>query len=498
MLDVQDSQKTDSPQEAGKALVSAQPTYQEALRLHRAGKTAQAKAAYDRVVAREPENGDAWFGVATLFAQQGAPHDAIICFEKAMAVLGPRPEIHHNMAAAKSALGRLLEAEVHYREAIRLKPDYYEAYFNFSNVRRFNHAGPIIATVEEFLRNGDLEDQDRCFLHFAAGKLYDDMGVPARAFPHFKKANATRPARFDAMEVYRKVAAIAQGFPAGRIEAFAGHGAKRPRVIMVVGMPRSGTSMVEQLLAAHGDVAATGEGPALNQTTTALGATIEREARAGGASDPSAPLSLAYPDYVPSLTPALLTAGGEDYAVRLARKVARRGEDPRDLVRRKVLVDKTPLNFRHLGLASAILPDVKIVHCRRDPLDTCLSCYFQNFRTGHDYSFDLEHLGFFYGQYHWLMSHWVRAGVRMHELVYEDFVRNPEQGARDLLAFCGLSWDEAVLDFHQIDRAVHTASRAQVRRPVYTASVGRARAYGAFLDPLKAALSRARVPFRAG
>ncbi len=465
-------------QEAPVATVSPIVSYQKAVELHRSGRLAEAKAMYEQLVAQRPDLGDAWFGIGTIYAQQASSADAIICFERAMALMGPRPEIHHNMAAAKSALGRMTEAEVHYREAIRLKPDYYEAYFNFAHVRKFKNGGPIVQSVEELLTRPDLTPVDRCFLHFAAGKLHDDLSEPAKAFPHYLEGNAAKPTQFDAQAVYDEIAGIAQAFDASRLQALKGLGNPDERIVLVVGMPRSGTTLVEQVIASHPQAEGAGELPALSQTARAIG---EHYSKASGT-------PVTYPGFANRLDSQVLNHFGGAYANHLAEQAGPRGTTAARIV------DKTPLNFRHLGLAQSLLPNVKIIHCRRHPLDTCLSCFFQNFRSGQDYSFDLQTLGFYYGQYHWLMGHWARCGVPVFDLNYADFVGNIEDGARRLLDFIGLEWNPVVLDFHETNRNVQTASRAQVRRPVYTSSVGRWQAYDPYLGPLKEALQQARVP----
>ncbi|MGF1454148.1 MAG: sulfotransferase [Alphaproteobacteria bacterium] len=456
----------------------ALPTgYQQALSLHRQGRLGDAKAAYETLVHANPGFGDAWFGLATIQAQMGVSEEAIIGFERAMAILGPRAEIHHNMAAAKSARGRMTEADAHYREAIRLKPDYYEAYFNFANVKTFSSGRPVAQTIEQLLARPELTPTDRCFLHFAAGKIYDDMGDADAAFPHFLEGNKAKGVTFDAQGIYDEVASLSRAFDVPTIERLKGQGCDDPRIVLVVGMPRSGTTLVEQILASHGAVAGAGELGALTQTARGIAHTLGGDAE--------------YPNYISRLEGPLVAKFGRAYAEHLAERAGPKGASALRIV------DKTPLNFRHLGLAYALLPRVRIIHCRRHPLDTCLSCFFQNFRSGQAYSFDLEMLGFYYGQYHWLMGHWARAGIPMLEVDYATLVGDLEGGARRLLDFIGLEWDSQVMDFHETSRDVQTASRAQVRRPIYTSSVNRWVAYDRYLEPLKAALTQAGVPLPA-
>jgi hypothetical protein len=159
------------------------------------------------------------------------------------------------------------------------------------------------------------------------------------------------------------------------------------------------------------------------------------------------------------------------------------------------IVDKMPVNYLYLGLVALLLPNARIIHCRRDPLDTCLSCYFQRFRHGQDYSYDLSHLGRYYTMYRQLMDYWTDTlPLPIFDIDYEALVAEPETVARELIAFCGLKWDERCLEFHRIDRNVTTASNWQVRQPVYRSAVGRWRNYEAHLNPLRAALGATLAP----
>jgi hypothetical protein len=228
-------------------------------------------------------------------------------------------------------------------------------------------------------------------------------------------------------------------------------------------MPRSGTSLVEQILSSHPDVYGCGE---LNDI-----AVIVR----GGAPVFSA-------DYLQSLTGAQITQFAQSYAERIRRYSA---GAPR-------VTDKQPLNFQYLGLIRLMFPHARVIHCRRDPLDTCLAIYQQNFTVTHKFAFDLVELGKYYRAYSELMEHWQRVlPGYIYENRYEDLVADQEEGTRRLLEFCDLSWDDACLKFYETDRPVSTASLVQVRKPVYRSSVDKWRHYERHLEPLKQALAGA-------
>jgi hypothetical protein len=231
--------------------------------------------------------------------------------------------------------------------------------------------------------------------------------------------------------------------------------------IFIVGMPRSGTTLVDQILAAHPQVAAAGELTYIEDLMSDLPRMVGLER------------SL---EVLSALDAATVQAAGQRYWARLqhwGRGAAR-------------VTDKMPQNFFYLGLISALFPKARVIHCRRNPLDTCLSCYMHNFT---DFATSLESLGFYYRQYARLMEHWRRVlPMRMHEVQYEELVAQPESASRELIAFCGLEWSATCLAFHERGGAVHTASRLQVRRPIYTSAVERWRRYEKHLQPLQDAL----------
>jgi len=243
--------------------------------------------------------------------------------------------------------------------------------------------------------------------------------------------------------------------PAGAVDGAA--------AVFIVGMPRSGTSLVEQILSCHRAVFGAGE-------RAEIGLAAERIARETG---------VAYPAAVETLDPATLARHGEAYLDGLRRLApeARR------------ITDKMPANFLHLGLIARILPGARVIHCRRDPRDVCLSCFAHDFFQGNEFSNDLADLARYWRAHHRLMAHWRRVlPLDMLEVRYEALVADQEGESRRLIDFCGLDWDPACLDFHKARRVVRTSSSVQVRRPIFTGSIGRWRAFAAELAPLTAAL----------
>jgi tetratricopeptide (TPR) repeat protein len=389
---------------------------------------------------------DALLGLAQLRLEQGQPVAAIELLER---ILARDPE---NVIARS-----------HTAECAKVKPD--DAHFAALR-RRFEAA-----------RSGSrpLDGQQAIALHFALGKCHDDVGDYGEAFAHFAEANRRMRAtlRYDASKTARQFEAVRHFFTAEKFRQLRPAQPDDANVelpVFVLGMPRSGTTLVEQILSSHPKVHGAGELRELlsicQQPTAAL---------PGGN-------AAAYPDNLAQATPQTLAIWGADYLNRLRRLApdARR------------ITDKMPTNFFALGLIHLMLPGARIVHVRRDPLDTCLSNFFHNFNTRQEYTYDLRELGHYYTEYEKLMEHWrsVLPADSFIEVQYEDIVADLEGQARRLLDYCGLDWSDACLDFHRNTRDVRTASVMQVRQPLYRNSVQRWRNYAAFLGPLREALEQ--------
>ena len=247
------------------------------------------------------------------------------------------------------------------------------------------------------------------------------------------------------------------------------HGSNSELPIFIVGTPRSGTTLIEQVLAAHPRVHGAGELKFIGERVQSLPQRMGR--------------SIAYPQCVKSLTPELISEFAKAYLEHL------RGHSAAANVLR--VTDKMPINFYHIGLIAVLFPRARIIHCRRDPLDACLSMYFQSFTEGYHYSYDFADLGVFYRQYRRLMDHWRRVLFgRLIEIDYEDIVNHQEASSRQLVDACGLDWDDACLRFYEHNRPVRTGSGWQVRQPIYKTSVKRWKNYeqhlGELVDALKA------------
>jgi hypothetical protein len=334
--------------------------------------------------------------------------------------------------------------------------------------RRLGQPEAAVAPLQAALGGARLPTEKQLLGH-VLGDCLQAAGELDAAFRAHQAAHEAQPLRFPPHELEEAAAAITARFPAGRFAELppAEDAAGQPGegVVLVVGMPRSGTSMVEQIIAAHPEGSGAGELPFLGEVAGHAG-------------------RIADLDHLD----ALLEASPRERAMLGRRYEALQRAHASDPDAR-VVVDKLPGNFLHLGAAAAVLPRARVVHCRRDALDTCLSCYFQNFSLSYAPFTRLDTLGWFYRGYAALMDHWAGCPLLPQlDLDYARTVGNLEQEVRRLLAFVGLPFDRASVDFHRSKRAMPTASYDQVRQPVYRTSLGRSRRYLAHLGPLVEAL----------
>jgi tetratricopeptide (TPR) repeat protein len=372
---------------------------------------------------------------------------------------------HHNLGVVCNQLGELESARLHLKEAIRLRPDYAEAYHSLARSGRFAADEEFLQRVEDLCHNDRFSRRDLSFLHFAAGKILNDMGEYERAFAHYRLGNKLHDASYDRNAEERYVADQIEVFGPSLFDRFKERGNASDAPIFIVGMPRSGTTLAEQVLSSHPKVKGVGE---LKDIHLIAGMLAQRT-----------PDKLRYPRCLDQIDPAVLDEFSAKYFERTARLAP--GADR--------VVDKNPANYRLLGLLAVMFPNAHFIHCTRSALDTCVSCYVTKFNDGLDYSFSLKNLGHYYRQYDRLMKHWRDVlPAPIFELRYEDMIMNQERTTRDLLDFCGLPWDPQCERFFETERAVRTASSWQVRQPLYSSSVDRWKRYESGLAPLIEAL----------
>ena len=418
-----------------------------------------------------PENGDAHNSMGQALQALGRRDEALASYEKAAGLTSVTPEQGFiNKGQLLVEINRPEEARAAYAQALTVNPHSASAFFNTADLKTFRRDDPDIGRMEELLTQHQVQSQgDRMCLHFALGKAWMDVGDAQRAFAHLDEGNRMKRMTFsyDPAATDHWMKTIAKAFPAALFKKYANSGVSSDLPVFVVGMPRSGTTLIEQILAAHPDVQGVGELSALRRAVTALHEPSGRQ--------------VSYPEGIPALLKGgAATRIGKAYLAEV-EKLARG---------HKRIVDKMPANFLYAGLIALCLPEARIIHCRRNPVDTCLSCYTKLFTAEQEFTYDLAELGQFYRSYTRLMEHWrhVLPPARFIEVDYESVVDDLQTEARRLVDFCGLPWNEACLKFNEGNRPIRTASASQVRKPIYKSSVGRWKQYESHLGPLLAAL----------
>jgi len=429
------------------------------------GRFEEAAYLFEKVQSARPELPVAHLGLGNTLNALGHPSEALTAFEKLLSLEPTNSAGHFGIGHAMQNLGRLKEARRAFESAVALAPKFPLYHRALAEAARFGENDPRLTALEELAREeASLPEDQRIELHFALAKAYDDLKRYESAFEHLQKGNAIkrRFVRYDEAQEMEFFRAITAAFTPELFEAKQGVGDPSDVPVFIVGMPRSGTTLIEQILASHPSVFGAGELMYLYK--------LAGSGHAGAK----------FPFDIASIPDEVLRRFGGFYAarVRALAPEARR------------IVDKLPLNFRLVGLIRLTLPNARIIHVRRDPLDTCLSCYFNTFSQNIDFAYDLGELGRYYKAYEALMAHWraVLPAGAMLEVQYETVVEDLEIEARRLVEYCGLEWDACCLKFHETKRVVHTVSAAQVHQPIYKNSIGRWLPYKTHLRPLFDAL----------
>jgi tetratricopeptide (TPR) repeat protein len=427
--------------------------------LEKQGRSQEAAAEFARVLEINPQHVSAHYNLGNLLRAKGDYDVAIVHYKQALASSPGFADAWNNMGVALAERGDLEAAREAYRKSVEADPTRAAYHRNLASHKRFEPGDPQLAVIEELARNPQrVPEGERIDLQFALGKAYADLKQHERSFGHLLAGNALKRAQiaYDESAAMAYMGRIRATFPAELMRAKAGAGDPSAVPVFIVGMPRSGTTLIEQIIASHPKAAGAGELLDLDN--------IARS--------------------VPGFPEAISGVSGEDLRALGARYVAAIRPIAPAAER---LADKMPWNFHFCGLIHLALPNARIIHARRDAIDTCLSCFSILFDGDSNvYTYDLGELGRFYRAYESLMAHWraVLPPEVMLEVQYEDVVADLEAQARRIVAHCGLDWDDACLAFHKTRRPVRTSSIAQVRQPIYNSSVGRWRPYGKQLRPL--------------
>lgn len=519
-------------------MINAQAQKNKALALLRENRLAEARDQFVEVCKIDPEDAESWFRLGTTNLELKALPQAEACFrrvielrpsldiayynlgrclefqardDEAMAVyrklvqITPHIEAYKNIGVLYEEQGKFAEALDIYHQAIAIQPDnprlivaeagIYEKQGDYDRayecIRPFLESGretPEIAMMlaalsrhlncetqaidlmERLLTGEDWSGRQDVLvsMHFTLGRLHDAAGNYELAFNHFQHANNLRGHAFNSAAHAKWIDAIINTFNLDFIQKAPHATIPADHLIFIIGMPRSGTTLVEQILGSHPQVYGCGE---LSEIANIIN---------------SLPELLGTKEQYPQAATFLTADSCTKLAQRYLQRVSKFSGDA------DFITDKMPQNFIFLGMIAILFPGAKVIHCIRDPIDTCLSCYFQAFRHHHtamSFTSNLTHLGEYYRQYQRLMQHWkTTLDIAMMDISYELLVADQEKFTRQMLEFCGLPWDERCLTFYDSGRAVTTASYTQVREPIYQKSVQRWKHYEPFLQPLKTAL----------
>ena len=435
----------------------------------RRGNLQQAEQAVRRALTADEKNADAMVALGQIYHETDRFEEAVAILEKAVAAAPNSPEAHNFFGVALKSVGRLEEGKAQILRALELNSNNYGSYANLNDLVDYKDAPELVEKMENIFKESRNPDDPRLMpLHFGFAKALDDLGQHPRALEHYIKGAKQKRATLtyneeDTANFYKS---IRDTFSA---EVFANRpfaGLPNNRLVFIIGMPRSGSTLCEQILSSHPDVYGAGE--------------VKHLARSLGQLRDRFPSMGKFPEVLSEMEPFHFETIGRNY---LRQLLPTAGEA-------KKITDKLLTNYFFAGLIHLIFPNAKFVHTRRNPVDTCLSAFTKLFKDDMPHSYDFGELGRYYLFYQELMDHWHKVlppGTIM-DVNYEDVVADVEGSARRLIDFVGLDWDPACVEFHKSSRPVKTASVAQVRKPVYTASVERWRKYGDGLQPLIDAL----------
>jgi cytochrome c-type biogenesis protein CcmH/NrfG len=424
---------------------------------------------FEHATTLAPENPETWGRLAQAQARSSRPGDAAASYARSIQLQPKVPIIQLGYAHSLKTLGDFEGALESYREAIRLRPDFGEAYWSMANLKVFRFEDAEVRAMEAQLQRGDLPDPTRVHFCFALGKAWEDEGDYDRAWQYYHQGNQVQRmlVEHDPLEMQLRQDRIMEVFSREFLTERAGHGCQSGDPIFIVGLPRAGSTLVEQILASHSQVEGTAELPFLAKLATTIG-----RYRAD---------RMQYPEAVRDFHPRDWRAYGEQY-LEQAQEFRVSGKP--------CFTDKLPNNFPHVGLLHLILPNAVVINARRHPIDNCLGAYKQLFAMGQNFTYDTFELAEYYRQYHKMMKHWheVLPG-KVLDVHYEDTVTDLEGQVRRILDHCGLPFEEACLRYHENTRAVKTASSEQVRQPIYRDAIARWRRYEPHINEWKEMLA---------
>ena len=459
------------------------PLYENnlAAALQSIGEDEEAITHFENILRTMPDSSDTYVNIGNFHLARNDLDSAAHHFSRAIAIDPSHFVAHNNLGSTLLDQGKFSEAAGHFEKSLQSNPEYAPAYFNLSDLalnNKFRFTDDQIHKIQMLVSGGDLPPESASAMLFAVGNHFDSCGNYAEAFRAYGVANHIQRQLNDAKNISLDLEAretlteaVMQLFDQAYFDDLPAMGSDSEIPIFVVGMPRSGSTLIEQIISSHPDAVAAGELEEVGRLATKI---LPRRITS----------EKAFPFCLQDADPATLDETAQQYLEHLQQHDAV-APHWKELSR---VIDKMWHNFFYLGFLYTLFPKARIIHSRRDAMDIGLSCFARRLHAVH-WSWDLEQIGYFYRLYDQLMQHWRKVlPIPMYEVDYESLTQNPEAETRKLIDFCGLSWDDRCLAFHENQTAVRTASRIQVREPIYQSSIGRWKNYAQELAPLKTAI----------
>lgn len=437
--------------------------------LYKQKRFAEAAEVLDQVLAADPANPANQNLKAAALSHTGDYHEALAIYAELLESFPDHAKLWMSRAHILKTVGNQEESVASYRRALAIQPGLGEVWWSLANLKTVRFDDADVAAMEQALDDDSLSPEDRFHLHFALGKAWEDRREAEASFRHYELGNALRSEElaYDPADTTELVDATIAGFTAEFVAGLAGQGCPAPDPVFILGLPRAGSTLIEQILASHSQIEGTMELPDIPSMAM-------REAERAGAKWRH------WPDALRAMEPGRIAELGAEFLDRT--RVQRKTGKP-------FYIDKLPNNWLYAGFIAAILPNAKIIDARRHPLDCCFSNFKQHFALGQGFTYSLDHIGRFYADYVRAMDHYdaVMPG-RILRVVHEELLDDPEGQVRRMLDYLGVPFEADCLEFHRNTRAVRTASSEQVRRPINRDGVGQWQPYREWLGPLFAAL----------
>lgn len=438
-----------------------------------AGEPRKALRVLNKAIKLFPSYAEAIFNSGQAHFDLGHPDMAIRCFEESLKINPNHIPARGRLAELHVEMGHSELAVEAFRKILAEDPKNVPSLSGIAIAKRFDASDPECALIEQRLQDSDLRDDDRVDLHHALGKIFNDLGRYDQAILSYIEGKRAAKLGFPIEKHGRDYAILKQRIGPSFFERQTAFGDPTEAPVFIVGMPRSGTTLVEQIISSHRHASGAGE---LN-TMTRMSNDLEFQTNIEN-----------YCDRLWNINRKSVRQLAQKYLKVLHRS-------SKNAIR---ITDKNPHNYEQLGLISLLFPNARVVVCERNPLDTCVSCFMQRFSDSHSYNCDLETMGAYYREYRLLLRHWQDViPLRTHSVRYEELVGDPEIVIRDMISFLGLEWDNKCLQFFEASKTVTTPSRWQVRQPIYTTSINRWKRYQSHLTPLIEALGDLALENRA-